>query len=92
MNRSLPGSRRTFPWYIAGAELSDENLEQRMNISFCVNIGRSTSETSALLTLVYGEHAMNKSSVFNVTDGSRKGERRSKMTQEVSSHKSKRQK
>jgi hypothetical protein len=40
------------------------NLEQLENIKFCVKIGKSASETSALLTLTYGEYAMKKSSAF----------------------------
>jgi hypothetical protein len=36
---------------------SDKNLEQRINIKFCVNIGKSASETLALLTVAYGEYA-----------------------------------
>jgi len=44
--------------------MSDKNLEQRINIKFCVKIGKSGSETLALLILVYGEYAMKKSSVF----------------------------
>ena len=34
--------------------MSDKNLEQRMNIRFCVKIGKSVSETLALLTVAYG--------------------------------------
>jgi hypothetical protein len=44
--------------------MSDKNLEQRINIKFCVKIGKSASETLALLTVVYGEYAMKKLSVF----------------------------
>ena len=44
--------------------MSDKNLEQRINIKFCVNIGKSASETLAILTVAYGEYAMKKSSVF----------------------------
>ena len=44
--------------------MSDKNLEQRINIQFCVKIGKSASETLALLTVAYGEYAMKKSSVF----------------------------
>ena len=44
--------------------MSDKNVDQRINIKCCVKIGKSASETSALLTLVYGEYAMKKSSVF----------------------------
>jgi hypothetical protein len=35
--------------------MSDKNLEQRINIKFCVKISKSVSETLALLTLAYGE-------------------------------------
>jgi hypothetical protein len=44
--------------------MSDKNLEQRINIKFCVKIDKSASETLALLTVVYGEYAMKKPSVF----------------------------
>jgi len=49
---------------MVGGEISDENLEQRINIKFCVKIDKSASETLALLTVAYGEYAMKKSSVF----------------------------
>jgi len=45
--------------------MSDKNLEQQINITFCVKIGKSGSETLALLTVAYGEYAMKKSSVFD---------------------------
>jgi hypothetical protein len=51
------------PWYIVGGKMSDKNLEQRINIEFYVKIGKSASETLALLTMAYGEYAMKKSSV-----------------------------
>jgi len=44
--------------------MSDKNMEQWINIRFCVKIGKSASETLALLTVAYGEYAMKKSSVF----------------------------
>ena len=44
--------------------MSDKNLEQRINIKFCVKIGKTASETLAILTVAYGEHAVKKSSVF----------------------------
>ena len=44
--------------------MSDKNMEQRINIKFCVKIGKSASETLALLTVAYGEYVMKKSSVF----------------------------
>jgi hypothetical protein len=43
--------------------MSDKNLEQRINIKFYVTIGKSASETLALLTVAYGEYVMKKSSV-----------------------------
>jgi hypothetical protein len=43
--------------------MTDKNLEQRINIKFCVKPGKSASETLALLIVAYGEYAMNKSSV-----------------------------
>jgi hypothetical protein len=44
--------------------MSDKNLEQRINVEFCVKIGKSDSETLALITLVYDEYATKKSGVF----------------------------
>jgi len=44
--------------------MSDKNLEHRINITFCVKIGKSASETLALLTVAYGEYAKKKSIVF----------------------------
>ena len=49
---------------MVGGKMSDKNLEKRINIKFCVKIGKSASETLALLTVAYGEYAMKKSSVF----------------------------
>ena len=51
-------------WYTVGGKIGDKNLEQRINIKFCVKIGKRASETLALLTVAYGEYAMKKSSVF----------------------------
>jgi hypothetical protein len=44
--------------------MCDKNLEQGINIKFCVRIGKSASETLALLTVAYDEYTMKKSSVF----------------------------
>lgn len=52
------------PWYTVGGKMSEKNLEQRINIKFCVKIGKSASETLALLTVAYGEYVMKKPSVF----------------------------
>jgi hypothetical protein len=43
--------------------MRDKNLEQRMKI---VKIGKSASETLALLTLANGEYAMKKSRAFEL--------------------------
>jgi hypothetical protein len=52
------------PCYTVGGKINDKNLEQRINIKFCMKIGKNASETLALLTVVYGEYAMKKLSVF----------------------------
>jgi len=44
--------------------MSDKNLEQWINVKFCAKIGKSASETLALLTVAYGEYTVKKSSVF----------------------------
>jgi hypothetical protein len=44
--------------------MNDKNLEQRINIKFCVKTDKSASETLALLTFAYDEYAMKKSSVY----------------------------
>ena len=44
--------------------MSDKNMERRINIKFCVRIGKSASEMLALLTVACGEYAMKKLSVF----------------------------
>jgi hypothetical protein len=38
--------------------MSDKNVEQGINIKFCVKIGKIASETLALLTVAYGEYTM----------------------------------
>ena len=56
--------------------MSDKNLEQWINwinVKFCVKIGKSTSETLAILTVAYGEYAMKKSSVFEWHRGFKEG-------------------
>jgi hypothetical protein len=44
--------------------MSDKNLEQRINIKFCLKIGNSATETLALLTMAYGKYVVKKSNVF----------------------------
>jgi len=40
MSHSFPSSRgsSTCPWYTVGGKMSDKNLQQRINIKFCVKI------------------------------------------------------
>ena len=66
MSRSFPSSRGSSacPWYTVGGKMRDKNLEQRINIKFCVKIGKSASEMLAPLTVAYGEYALKKSSVL----------------------------
>jgi hypothetical protein len=56
---SVPKQQQQCLWYTAGEKMSDKNLEQCINITFCVRIGKSASET-AILTLAYGEYGMKK--------------------------------
>ena len=53
MSHSFPSSRgsSTYPWYAVGGKMSDKNMEQWINIKFCVKICKSASETLALLTM-----------------------------------------
>jgi hypothetical protein len=53
--------------------MSDKNLEQWINMKFCVKIGKSASGMLALLTVAYGEHAMKKLSVFELHRQFKKG-------------------
>jgi hypothetical protein len=63
---------------------SNENLEQQINIKFCVKIGKSATEMLAPLTLAYGEYAMKHYVLLNGTGSSRKVEM-CKKTQEMDS-------
>jgi hypothetical protein len=51
-------------WYTVGGKMSDKNLEQQINIKFCVKIGKSASEMLAILISSCGEYALKKSSSF----------------------------
>jgi hypothetical protein len=50
-------------WYSIGGKMSDKNLEQQINIKFCVKIGKRASQTLALLTVAYGEYTVKKSGI-----------------------------
>jgi hypothetical protein len=45
--------------------MSDKNLGKRIKVKYWVKIGRSASETVALLTLAYIEYVVKKLSVLN---------------------------
>jgi hypothetical protein len=44
--------------------MSDRFLEQRINIKFCVKLGKTASDTCAMLSEAYEGEAMKKSSIF----------------------------
>jgi hypothetical protein len=54
--------------------MSDKNLEQRINIKFCVKIGKRASETLALLPVVLVNTSRRKRVILNGRGGTRKGE------------------
>jgi hypothetical protein len=71
--------------------MSDKNLEQRINIKFCVKIGKNAGGMLALLTVAYSEYATKKLSVFewhrrfkegqeDVQDDSRSGQPKTQRT------------
>lgn len=73
--------------------MHDKRLEQRINIKFCVKLGKSASETLQLLREAYGAAAMKKTSVFewhkrfkkgrdDVKDDERPGRPRTRRTDE----------
>ena len=45
-------------------KMSEKNLEQWNNISFCVKIDKSANEMLFLLKMASSEHAMKKSNAF----------------------------
>jgi hypothetical protein len=67
MSRSFPSRRRSAcPWYTGGGKMNDKNLEQLINIKFCLKVGKSASETFALLTVAYDEYAIPKPSYITI--------------------------
>jgi reverse gyrase len=63
---SVPKRQRKYHVSVVycGGNVSEKNLEQRINIKFCLKIGKSVSGTLVLLTVAYGEYSIKKSSVF----------------------------
>jgi hypothetical protein len=66
MSRPFPSSREAgaSAVYTVGGEMSDKNLEQRINFKFFIKSDKSSTETLALLTFAYDEYAMKKLGVF----------------------------
>ena len=73
--------------------MSGKNLGQRINVEFCVKFVKSAREILAQITVVYGEYALAKSSVFerhwwfekgreNVQDEPRSGQPKTQRTDE----------
>jgi hypothetical protein len=46
--------------HTVGSKMSDKNLEQRINIKFCMQIGKIASEMLTILTVAYGEYNVKK--------------------------------
>ena len=44
--------------------MSSVNVEQRVNVKFCVKLGKSTTETYNSLTKVYGDECLSRTQVF----------------------------
>lgn len=44
--------------------MTERNLEQEINIKFCVKTGKSANEMLTLLKMAYDKHAMKKLCVF----------------------------
>jgi len=57
------GNKRTV--FIPRQTVSSQNLEPRTNIKFCAKLGRSASETSAVLSEAHGTEAVKKFSGIN---------------------------
>jgi hypothetical protein len=50
--------------FVSAEKMSDRLVEQHINIKFCAQFDKSSSETLQMLTEAYGADAMKKSSVF----------------------------
>jgi hypothetical protein len=51
-------------------------MEQRAAIKFCVKFKETATETFKMLKSAYGEQCLSGTSVFECTEGSKKGESR----------------
>jgi hypothetical protein len=42
----------------------DDKIEQRVCIKFCMDLGKSTTETLEMLCETFGEHSLSRTAVF----------------------------
>jgi len=54
------------------AKMSDQFLEKRINIKFCVKLGKNARDTCVMLAEAYGGEAMKKSSVLSLINCSQR--------------------
>ena len=68
--RSPPGGRTRretpcpLPVAIFAVRRMDVKVEQRVNIKFCLKLGKTTTETLQLLRDAYGDEALSRARVF----------------------------
>jgi len=53
------------------------NVEQRVNVKFCVKLGKSATETYDLLKKVYGDECLSRTQVFEWLKGLKRDGKRS---------------
>jgi isochorismate hydrolase len=58
------GADKTSAFLRLVAKMSGEFIEQRINIKFCVKLGKNASDNRAMLFEAYGREFTKKSSVF----------------------------
>jgi hypothetical protein len=58
------GADKTFVFLTIVSKMSDQFLEQRIYIKFCLELGNNANNTCTMLFEAYGEKAIKTSSVF----------------------------
>jgi hypothetical protein len=53
------------------AKMSDQFLEQQINLKFCVKLGKNASDTCAMLFEAFGTEAVKKSSARGINGSKR---------------------
>jgi len=64
----------------------DEKIEQHINLKFLMKLGKSATESTYLLTAVYGDDVMSQSRVFEWHKRFREGRERKLMTKDHVDH------